>query len=94
MLILLALALLLQTSSSRTVLATISDARNRSIVDVGVDDFVVREAGQTRDVLDVRVADYPIAVVVDDGAEPSDTTRSATPPPASSRASASGRSAS
>jgi hypothetical protein len=72
MLILVALALLLQTSSSRTVLATISDARNRVIVDVGVDDFVVREAGQTRDVLDVRVADYPIAVVLDDGAEPSE----------------------
>ena len=63
MLILLALALLLQTSSSRTVLATVSDARNRTIVDVGVDDFVVREAGQSRDVLDVRVADYPIAVI-------------------------------
>jgi len=70
--ILLALALLLQTSSSRTVLATISDARNRSIVDVGVDYFVVREAGQARDVLDVRVADYPIAVILDNGAEPSD----------------------
>jgi hypothetical protein len=70
--ILLALALLLQTSSSRTVLATISDARNRSIVDVGVDDFVVREAGQARDVLDVRVADYPIAIILDNGAEPSD----------------------
>ena len=70
--ILLALALVLQTSSSRTVLATISDARNRSIVDVGVDDFVVREAGQARDVLDVRVADYPIAVIIDDGAEPAD----------------------
>jgi hypothetical protein len=70
--ILLAVALLLQTSSSRTVLATISDARNRSIVDVGVDDFVVREAGQTRDVLDVHVADYPIAVILDDGAEAAD----------------------
>jgi hypothetical protein len=70
--ILLALALVLQTSSSRTVLATISDARNRSIVDVGVDDFVVREAGQVRDVLDVRVADYPIAIILDNGAEPAD----------------------
>jgi hypothetical protein len=65
----LALALLLQTSSSRTVLATVSDARNRPIVDVGVDDFVVREAGQARDVLDARVADYPVVVLVDNSAD-------------------------
>jgi hypothetical protein len=64
----LALALLLQTSSSRTVLATVSDAKNRSVVDVGVDDFVVREAGQARDVLDARVADYPIVLLVDTSA--------------------------
>jgi hypothetical protein len=65
---LLALALILQTSSSRTVLATVSDARNRPIVDVGVDDFVVREGGDARDVLDARVADYPIVVLVDNTA--------------------------
>ncbi len=49
------------------MLATISDARNRTIVDVGVDDFVVRESGQPREVLDVHVADYPVAVLIDNG---------------------------
>jgi hypothetical protein len=56
-----------QQASSRTVLATISDARNRTIVDVGVDDFVVRENGQPREVLDVHIADYPVAVLIDNG---------------------------
>ena len=57
-----------QTASSRTVLATVLDARNRAVVDVGVDDFVVQEAGQAREVLDVRVADYPIVLLIDNGA--------------------------
>src|SRR5262245_30134297 len=56
-----------QVGASRTALATIVDGRGRSIVDIEVDDIVVRERGQTRDVLSVRVADYPIAVVVDNG---------------------------
>jgi hypothetical protein len=55
-------------AGSRTVLATVLDGRNRATVDVGVDDFVVKEAGRTRDVLDVRVADYPVAVLVDTSA--------------------------
>jgi VWA domain-containing protein len=65
----LALLLLQQTSSSRTVLATVADARNRTIVDVGVDDFVVREGGQPRDVLDARIADYPVVVLVDNSGD-------------------------
>jgi len=56
------------TAGSRTVLATVLDGRNRTIVDVGVDDFVVKEAGQAREVLDVRVADYPVLVLVDTSA--------------------------
>jgi hypothetical protein len=36
-------------------------------VDIELDDFVVRETGQPRDVLSVRVADYPIAVILDNG---------------------------
>lgn len=63
----LALALVFQ-ATSRTVLATVLDGRNRAIVDVGLDDFVVRESGQPREVLDVRVADYPLVVLVDTGA--------------------------
>jgi hypothetical protein len=48
------------------------DGRNRTVVDVGVDDFVVQEAGRPREVLDVRVADYPIAVLVDTSAAAAD----------------------
>jgi hypothetical protein len=35
-------------------------------VDVGVDDFVVTENGQPREVLDVHIADYPVVILVDD----------------------------
>ena len=58
-----------QTGASRTALALVSDARNRSIVDVGADDFVIQEAGQSREVLSVRVADYPIVVMLDNGTD-------------------------
>ena len=56
-----------QIGASRTVLATVVDSRGRSMVDIEVDDFVVRETGQLRDVLSVRVADYPLALVLDNG---------------------------
>jgi hypothetical protein len=56
-----------QIGASRTALATVVDNRGRSIVDIDPDDFVVRETGQSRDVLSIRVADYPIAVVMDNG---------------------------
>jgi hypothetical protein len=58
-----------QTGASRTALAIVSDSRNRSIVDVGVDDFVIQEGGQAREVLSVRVADYPVVVMLDDGSD-------------------------
>jgi hypothetical protein len=61
----------LQQSTGRIVLASVVDGRNRPLVAVGPDDFVVTENGQGRDVLDVHVADYPVVVVMDDtGAEP------------------------
>jgi hypothetical protein len=50
---------------SRQLLASVTDAGGRSIVDVDPDDFVVHESGQPRDVLSIRIADYPIAVVLD-----------------------------
>ena len=56
-----------QIGASRTVLATVMDSRGRSVVDIEADDFVVRETGQLRDVLSVRVADYPLALVLDNG---------------------------
>ncbi len=56
-----------QTGSSRVVLATVADSRNRPLVDLGPDDFVVREDGAAREVFAVRLADYPIAVLIDNG---------------------------
>jgi hypothetical protein len=56
-----------QIGASRTVLATVVDNRGRPIVDIEADDFVVRESGQPRDVLSIRVADYPIVLVLDNG---------------------------
>jgi hypothetical protein len=57
-----------QTGASRVALATITDPRNRPLVDVGVDDFVIQEAGIAREVLSLRPADYPIVVLFDTGA--------------------------
>ena len=56
-----------QQIASRFILVTVTDAGGRPTVDVDPDDFVVRESGQERDVLSVRVADYPIVVVLDNG---------------------------
>jgi len=58
----------LQVGASRTALALVSDSKNRSIVDIGADDFVIEEAGQPREVLSVRLADYPVVVMLDTGA--------------------------
>jgi len=54
--------------ASRFALLLVNDARGKAIVDVGIDDVVVQEDGANRDVLDVRVADYPIVIVVDNAA--------------------------
>jgi hypothetical protein len=56
-----------EIGSSRTALVSVLDLRGRAIVDVEIDDFVVRETGSTREVLSARVADYPIALVLDNG---------------------------
>ncbi len=58
-----------QTGASRIALATVSDPRNRPLMDVGPDDFVIEEAGAAREVLFVRPADYPIVVLLDNGTE-------------------------
>ena len=54
---------------ARTVLAAVVSSQGRPIVDVSLDDFVVTEGGQPREVLDAHVADYPLAVVLDDRPE-------------------------
>lgn len=58
-----------QTAASRFALATVADPRGKAIVDIGADDFIVEEAGSSRDILDVRVADYPVVLVVDNGGD-------------------------
>jgi hypothetical protein len=55
--------------SARTVLAAVVSGQGRPVVDVGLDDFVVTEGNAARDILDVHVADYPLAIVLDDRAE-------------------------
>jgi hypothetical protein len=68
---LLALALVLQAGVARTVLATVVDPRNRAVVDLDVDDFVIRDSGAARDVLAARVADYPVVVFIDNSPQAS-----------------------
>jgi hypothetical protein len=58
-----------QTGASRVILAAVTDLRGRPVVDVGADDFVVQEGSAARDVLSVRVADYPIVVLLDTGTD-------------------------
>jgi hypothetical protein len=48
------------------LLATVVDSAGKPLVDLEADDFVVEESGEERDVLDVHVADYPVAVLIDD----------------------------
>lgn len=47
------------------MLAAVTDPRGHSVVDIGSDDFVVQEGSATREILSVRVADYPIVVLLD-----------------------------
>ncbi len=57
------------TANGRVVLAAVVGPQGRPLVDVDLDDFVVAEGDQPRDVLDVHVADYPLAIVIDDRTE-------------------------
>lgn len=52
--------------NARTVLAAVVNAQGQPVVDVSLDDFVVSEGTADREVLDVHVADYPLAIVLDD----------------------------
>jgi hypothetical protein len=60
-----------QTGASRVALAAVTDPRNRPLVDVSADDFVIQEAGTAREILSVRPADYPIVVLLDTGRDAS-----------------------
>src|SRR4051794_33506674 len=57
------------TAASRLALAAVTDPRNRPLVDVSADDFVIQEAGTAREILSVRPADYPIAILIDTGSD-------------------------
>jgi len=63
-----------QQDTTRFVLASVTDGNGRPVVEVDLDDFVIREAGQPRDILTVHLADYPVAIVLDnDGWADSDS---------------------
>ena len=64
---LLALVPQAQTGASRLILAAVTDARGRAVVDVSADDFVIEEGGASREILSARVADYPIVLMLDTG---------------------------
>jgi hypothetical protein len=66
-----------QTGASRFALAQVTDPRGKPLVDNGVDDFVVQEGGAERELLDVRVADYPVVLVVDNTGDDFATMRGA-----------------
>ena len=55
-----------QTASSGLVLANVVGADGQILIDLQPDDFLVEEDGVEREVLAVRVADYPVVVLVDD----------------------------
>jgi hypothetical protein len=59
-------------SAGRILLATVIDVSGKAQVDFGVDDFLIKEAGDEREVLDVHVADYPIVVLIDDDSQAND----------------------
>jgi hypothetical protein len=58
-----------QAATGRLLLATVIDSTGKAQVDVGVDDFLIQEGGDEREVLDVHVADYPLVMLIDDAPE-------------------------
>ncbi len=75
-----AAAQLRQLIGSRVVLATVTDTGNRALTELEPDDFVVEEAGQPREILSLHMADYPMALLLDDtdaAARDADAIRSA-----------------
>lgn len=62
-----------QLAASRVMLATVLDRTNRPTVDVGPDDFVIEEGNDEREILSVQVADYPVALVLDNATDAADS---------------------
>ena len=61
-----------QTPASRLVLASVSDAQGRPIVDLDPDEFVVSEGGQRCEVVASYDADYPVVVLIDNSSDTRD----------------------
>jgi hypothetical protein len=63
-----------RAATSRVVLAAVTDAHDRRLVDLGPDDFAVAEKGSEREIFSVYIADYPVVVLLDEGGDdPTDT---------------------
>ena len=62
---------LAQMATGKVLLAVVVDRAGQPIVDLDADDFVVTEGTENREVLDVHVGDYPLALVLDDSGDPS-----------------------
>jgi hypothetical protein len=58
-----------QPPASRIVLASVTDAQGRPVLDVDVDDFVVSEGGERCEVVASYDADYPVVVLIDNSAD-------------------------
>jgi hypothetical protein len=56
-------------AAGRVLLASVLDRSGQPTVDVGADDFVIEEGHDDREILAVRIADYPVAVLLDNGSE-------------------------
>jgi len=64
-----------QLGAARSLLVTVTDRSGSPTVDVSADDFVVEEGRDERDILGARVADYPVVVLMDNGAGSAETLR-------------------
>jgi hypothetical protein len=59
-----------QITGGGLLLATVVDGQGRPIVDLSLDDFVIKEGSATREVVDVHIADYPVVLLLDGRVEP------------------------
>jgi hypothetical protein len=64
-----------QQGAARVMLAAVFDRTNKPTVDVGPDDFLIEEGNDEREILSVQVADYPVALVIDNGESQDETRR-------------------
>lgn len=58
-----------EVGNARILLTQVVDDRGRALVDFAVDDFVVMQGGKERELLDVHIADYPLALLLDDATD-------------------------